>query len=156
MTQSRTGGEGWRHKHATSLLSLLGGAGIVVGCLHVRSLPLILVVNLLDILPGKEADYAQYLRRVQPILDRHRARIVMYGMTRMVFKGEQQQEYCGIIEYPSLRNLKQFSTDPEFEEIRPLRDESTTNYVLTAVQDFPTMDDAAEHLERAAREQENQ
>jgi uncharacterized protein (DUF1330 family) len=119
-------------------------------------LPLILVVNLLDILPGKEADYAQYLRRVQPILDRHRARIVVYGVTRMVFKGEQQQEYCGIIEYPSLRNLKQFSTDPEFEEIRPLRDESTTNYVLTAVQDFPTMDDAAEHLERAAREQENQ
>ena len=108
---------------------------------------MILVVNLFDIIPGREQEYALYLRRVQPILDRHRARVLMYGRTRRVYKGGQEQEYCGIIEYPSLRNLRQFSHDPEFLEIRPLRDDSTTNYVLTAVQDFPTMDDAAEFLE---------
>ncbi len=106
-----------------------------------------IVLNLFDIIPGKEKNYAQYLRRVQPVLDRHRARVLVYGLTRMIYKGGVSQEYCGIIEYPSLRNLKQFSHDPEFEEIRPLRDDSTKNYLLTAIQDFPTMDDAAEFLE---------
>ena len=109
-----------------------------------------IVLNLFDIIPGKEKDYAQYLRRVQPVLDRHRARVLVYGLTRMIYKGGVSQEYCGIIEYPSLRNLKQFSHDPEFENIRSLRDDSTKNYLLTAIQDFPTMDDAAEFLENGA------
>ena len=108
---------------------------------------MIVVLNLFDIIPGREKQYAQYLRRVQAILNRHRAKVLVYGMTRMVYKGDAEQQYCGIIEYPSLRNLRNFSHDPEFEEIRPLRDDSTKNYVLTAVQDFPTMDDAAEYLE---------
>lgn len=111
-----------------------------------------IVLNLFDIIPGREKDYAKYLRLVQPVLDRHRARVVLYGLTRMIYKGGVSQEYCGIIEYPSLRNLKKFSHDPEFEKIRPLRDESTKNYLLTAIQDFPTMDDAAEFLENGSVE----
>jgi uncharacterized protein (DUF1330 family) len=111
---------------------------------------LIIVLNLFDIIPGKEWDYAQYLRRVQPILDRHRARVLVYGLTRMIYLGGVAQQYCGIIEYPTLRNLKQFSHDPAFEEIRPLRDDSTTHYQLVAIEDFPTMDDAAEYLENGA------
>jgi uncharacterized protein (DUF1330 family) len=102
---------------------------------------------LFDIIPGREAEYAQYLRKVQPILDRHRARVLVYGLTRMVFMGNDTREYCGIIEYPSMRNLRNFSIDPDFEKIRPLRDNSTKNYVLTAVEEFATMDDAAEFLE---------
>ena len=108
---------------------------------------MVVVLNLFDILPGGEKQYAQYMRRVQAILNRHRARTLVYGRARMIFKGDCEQEYCGIIEYPSLRNLQQFSLDPEFEEIRPLRDDSTTNYILTAIEPFPTMDDAAEFLE---------
>ena len=108
---------------------------------------MIVVLNLFDIIPGREKQYAQYLRRVQAILDRHRAKVLIYGITRMIYKGDATQQYCGLIEYPSLRNLRDFSHDPEFEEIRSLRDDSTKNYVLTAVQDFPTMDDAAEYLE---------
>ena len=112
---------------------------------------MIVVLNLFDIIPSKEPMYAQYLRQVQPILDRHRARVLVYGRTRMIFKGKTPQEYCGIIAYPSLRNLRQFSCDPEFETIRPLRDDSTTNYVLTAIEGFATMDDAALYLENGGR-----
>ena len=119
----------------------------VTQCLLYGDIRLIVVLNLFDIIPGRENQYAQYLRRVQTILNRHRAKVLVYGMTRMVYKGDAAQQYCGIIEYPTLRNLRNFSHDPEFEEIRPLRDDSTKNYVLTAVQDFPTMDDAAEYLE---------
>ena len=112
---------------------------------------MIVVLNLFDIAPGRERMYARYLRQVQPILDRHRARVLVYGRTRMIFKGKTPQEYCGIIQYPSLRKLRKFSCDPEFETIRPLRNDSTTNYVLTAIEEFPTMDDAAEFLENGNR-----
>ena len=108
---------------------------------------MIVVLNLFDIVPGKEKDYAQYLRRVQPILDRYQARIVLYGLTKMVYWGNCSQQFCGLIAYPSLKELRALSHDEQFNEIRPLRDNSTANYVLTAIENFETMNHAVEHLE---------
>ncbi len=48
---------------------------------------MIVVLNLFDILPGREADYAAYLRAVQPILDRYGAKVLLYGLTRMIYMG---------------------------------------------------------------------
>ena len=111
---------------------------------------MIAVLNLFDIIPGKEAQYAQYLRRVQPILDRYGARVLLYGLTKMIFTGNWTQEYCGLIAYKNLGDLMKLSRDPEFLQIVPLRDNSTSNYVLTAVEDFETMNHAAEYLEQQA------
>jgi uncharacterized protein (DUF1330 family) len=108
---------------------------------------LIVVLNLFDIVPGREAEYAQYLRRVQAILDRHEATVLVYGLTRMVYMGTAEQQFCGMIGYPSLKHLRAFSHDPDFEAIRPLRDNSTTNYCLTAIEAFPCMNDAVTYLE---------
>jgi len=108
----------------------------------------VVVLNLFDIVPGKERDYAEYLRRVQPILDRYGAKVLLYGLTRMVYMGNCTQQYCGVIAYRDLDDLRKLSHDPEFAAIRRLRDDSTANYVLTAVESFPTMRDAAEYLER--------
>jgi uncharacterized protein (DUF1330 family) len=107
----------------------------------------IVVLNLFDIVEGREKQYAEYLRRVQPILARHGARILLYGLTKMVYMGGAHQQYCGMIGYPGVEALKQFSHDPDFLEIRPLRDNSTANYILTAVEDFQTLNHAAEYLE---------
>jgi len=107
----------------------------------------IVVLNLFDIIPGKEKDYAEYLRRVQPILDRYGAKILLYGLTRMIYMGDCTQQYCGIIAYNTLGDLRKLSHDPDFYQIRPLRDNSTKNYVLTAIENFPTMMAAAEYLE---------
>ena len=108
---------------------------------------MIVVLNLFDIVPGRQGQYAEYLRRVQPILDRYGAKVLLYGLTRMVYKGDCAQEYCGLIAYRGLDDLRKLSHDPQFQEIIPLRDEATRNYVLTAVEDFPSMDAAAEYLE---------
>jgi uncharacterized protein (DUF1330 family) len=97
--------------------------------------------------PGKEHDYARYLRLVQPILDRHNAKVLLYGLTRMIYKGPCSQQYCGLIGYQSLDDLRRFSHDEDFLNIVPLRDNSTQNYVLTAIEGFPTMNDAANYLE---------
>jgi predicted membrane GTPase involved in stress response len=51
------------------------------------------------IVPGKQKEYAEYLRRVQPILDRYGAKVLLYGRTRLVYMGGCSQEYCGLIGY---------------------------------------------------------
>jgi len=108
---------------------------------------LIVVLNLFDIIPGREGDYAEYLRRVQPILDRHGATVLVYGLTRMIYMGPCSQQYCGVIAYPSLRNLRELSHDAEFNDIRAMRDDSTENYVLTAIEGFESMAAAANYLD---------
>ena len=108
---------------------------------------MIVVLNLFDIIPGRETDYARYLREVQPILDRHGAQVLLYGLTRMIYMGDCRQEYCGLIAYESLTSLRKLSHDPAFDEIRALRDKSTTNYVLTAIEGFASLGDAVKYLE---------
>ena len=108
---------------------------------------MIVVLNLFDIVGGKEKEYAEYLRRVQPILDRYRAKVVLYGLTRMIYMGACTQQYCGLIAYEDLDSLRSLSHDPDFVAIRPLRDNSTANYVLTAIEAFPSMTAAADYLE---------
>ena len=108
---------------------------------------MIVVLNLFDIIPGREQEYADYLRRVQPILDRYGARVLLYGLTRMLYMGGLSQQYCGVIGYRSLKDLRKLSHDPEFEAIRPLRDDSTTNYVLTTIEAFGCLNDAVAYLE---------
>lgn len=109
---------------------------------------MIVVLNLFDIIPGREKEYAEYLRRVQPILDRYGANVLLYGLTRMVYMGDCTQQYCGMIAYKGLKDLTSISHDPEFVDILPLRDGSTKNYVLTVIEDFESMNHAAEYLEK--------
>ena len=109
---------------------------------------MLVVVNLFDIIPGREKDYTEYLRRVQPILKRYGAEVLQYGQTRMVYMGNCTQEYCGLVAYPDAKSLGKFSHDAEFKAIRPLRDDSTTNYVLTVIDRFDTLDDAIEYLDQ--------
>ena len=108
---------------------------------------MIVVLNLFDIIPGRERQYAEYLRKVQPILDRYGAQVLLYGLTRMIYMGNCNQQYCGLIGYETLTDLRNLSHDPDFEKIRPLRDNSTKNYVLTAIEGFETMNVAAKYLE---------
>ena len=74
----------------------------------------------------------------------------------MVYMGDCSQQYCGLIGYRSLADLRGLSRDPDFLAIRPLRDNSTTNYVLNAIEDFQTKDHAAEYLENNKDEQHAQ
>ena len=111
---------------------------------------MIVVLNLFDIVKGRESQYAEYLRRVQPILDRYGAKVLLYGMTRMIYMGDCLQEFCGLIAYPSLSELRALSHDPDFVAIRSLRDDSTKNYVLTAIESFETLNDAIALLEARA------
>ena len=108
---------------------------------------MIFVLNLFDLAKGKEKIYANYFRRVQAILERYGASIILYGRTRHVYMGTASQEYCGIVSYPDMTALKNFSDDSEFQDIRLLRDTSTKNYVLTVIEGFDTTQDAIDYIE---------
>lgn len=112
---------------------------------------MVVVLNLFDIVEGREKQYAEYLRRVQPILDRFGAKVLLYGLTRMIYMGSCSQRYCGLIAYNRLEDLRRLSHDPQFIKIRPLRDRSTKNYILTAIEGFETMNDAANYLENGGK-----
>jgi len=107
----------------------------------------VVVLNLFDIIPGLQRQYAEYLRRVQPSLDRYGAKVLLYGLTRMVYMGPCTQQYCGLIAYRNLKDLLAISRDREFNDILPLRDQATENYVLTVIEDFESMSHAADYLE---------
>ena len=108
---------------------------------------MITVLNLFDILPGQHPRYADYLRAVAPILERHGGRVLCYGRTQAVYFGEAKQEFCGLVQYPSLAAMEALSADASFRAIRPLRDNSTTNYVLTVIEDFDTMQTAIDFMD---------
>ena len=78
--------------------------------------------------------------------------MLLYGLTRMVYRGNCLQEYCGVVAYPSVQALREFSHDDGFLAIRALRDDSTRNYVLNAIESFDTMDDATKYLDEKAGE----
>ncbi|MBN1489256.1 MAG: DUF1330 domain-containing protein [Phycisphaerae bacterium] len=99
---------------------------------------MIIVLNLFDLVVGQETVYADYLDRVQPVLARHRAKVLFYGKARAIFKGSASQDYCGIIGYADMASLRAFSHDPEFVAIQDLRDASTTNYVLSVYEETGT------------------
>jgi hypothetical protein len=71
-----------------------------------------------------------------------------YGLTKMIFTGQADQEYCGLIAYPDMKALTDLSRDPEFRRIVPLRDAATDNYVMTAIEDFETLNHAVDYLEQ--------
>lgn len=96
---------------------------------------MIVVLNLFDLVRGREALYAEYLDRVQPILIRHGAKVLFYGRVRALFKGQSVQEHCGMIGYENIASLRALSHDPEFVAIKELRDASTTNYVLSVYEE---------------------
>ena len=52
-----------------------------------------------------------------------------------------------MIDDDSIAELRSLSQDPQFIEIRPLRDNSTANYVLTAVEGFETLRHAVAYLD---------
>lgn len=105
---------------------------------------MIAVLNLFDVVAGREAMYAEYLRRVRPLLERHRARVLFYGAARARILGSCGQGYCGIIAYETPGDLCRFSRDPDFLELRRLRDGATANYVMIVLEGLPMQDAAAQ------------
>ena len=87
-------------------------------------------LNLFD-LAGNDS-YRQYSRRSAKAVGKHGGRIVALGRLDGVQEGEPETEprtAMVLVEWPSRESFQAFLDDPEHEDLHPLREEGTRNYL---------------------------
>ncbi len=75
--------------------------------------------------------YRQYSRRSVDAIGKHGVRIVALGkLTGSLIAGNAEPRQAMIlVEWPSQEALDAFLTDPEHEDLHPLREDGTRNYL---------------------------
>ena len=97
-----------------------------------------------------KSPHAQYLGRCSRSWTVTGAKVLLYGLTRMIYMGECTQEYCGIIAYESLSPWGFHAIRISWESAR--WGTSRDPLLLTAIEGFPTVSAAAEYLENGRQE----
>jgi uncharacterized protein (DUF1330 family) len=72
-----------------------------------------------------KADYAQYVEKVRPIVERYGGRYLARGGTVTPIAGDWKPERIILIEFPSSDHVTQWWNSPEYKAIAGLRDQST-------------------------------
>jgi uncharacterized protein (DUF1330 family) len=73
-----------------------------------------------------QADYAQYVQKVRPIVEKHGGRYLSRGGTIVPLAGDWNPEKIVLIEFPSMENVHQWWNSEEYQAIKGLREVSTT------------------------------
>ena len=86
------------------------------------------VYVLIDIVVREQAakaDYARYLEKVRPMVERHGGRNLARGGKITPIAGDWKPERIILIEFPSSDHVKQWWNSPEDKAITGLRENST-------------------------------
>jgi uncharacterized protein (DUF1330 family) len=71
-------------------------------------------------------DYAQYVERVRPIVERHGGRYLARGGKITPVAGQWRPERIILIEFPSSDHVVRWWNSPEYQAIVSLRENTTT------------------------------
>lgn len=71
------------------------------------------------------ADYAQYVEKVRPIVEKYGGRYLTRGGTVTPVVGDWKPERVILIEFPSADHVEQWWKSPEYRAIAGLRESST-------------------------------
>ncbi len=71
------------------------------------------------------ADYARYVERVRPIVERYGGRYLARGGNVTTIAGDWRPERIILVEFPSSDHVKQWWDSPEYKAIAGLREQST-------------------------------
>lgn len=69
--------------------------------------------------------YAEYVKRVRAIVEKHNGRYLARGGKVTPFLGDWHPERIVLIEFPSSEDFAECFNSPEYKEIAPLRECST-------------------------------
>lgn len=72
-----------------------------------------------------KAEYAQYVEKVRPIVEKHGGRYLARGGKITPVAGAWKPERIVLIEFPSADHVKQWWTSSEYKAIAGLREQST-------------------------------
>jgi uncharacterized protein (DUF1330 family) len=90
----------------------------------------IYALNLFDL---EENDlYLRYSRRSPEAVAKHGGRVVALGRLREALESEESvepREVMILVEWPSQEAFRSFLDDPELEDLHPLREGGTQNYL---------------------------
>jgi len=72
-----------------------------------------------------QADYAQYIEKVGPIVEEYGGRYLARGGKITPVAGDWKPERINLIEFPSSNHVAQWWNSPEYKAIAGLRERST-------------------------------
>lgn len=74
--------------------------------------------------------YVEYARRATEIEDRHGGRPLVVSGALEVIEGEWPAERTVILEFPSIDHVRAWYTDPDYQDLIPLRHGATSSRIL--------------------------
>jgi uncharacterized protein (DUF1330 family) len=94
----------------------------------------VVMLNLLKFKPaGGAASYAEYVRRVTPILERIGAKAIFAGPVSSTVIGDPSWDSILLVEYPSRKVFADMVTSAEYQAIHHFRDEALDRSELHAI-----------------------
>jgi uncharacterized protein (DUF1330 family) len=75
---------------------------------------------------ASKADYAQYVEKVRPMVEKHGGRYLARGGEITPIAGDWNPERIILIEFPSADHVKRWWNSPEYKDIVGLRENATT------------------------------
>lgn len=93
---------------------------------------MIYALNVFNLLPGKENDYRDYSVKAGRIIYGLGGRVVSAGSGVLrEMHGDRTRRQMIVVEFPSLEVFEQFIDEAENQNIHPLREDSTADYIWT-------------------------
>ncbi len=93
---------------------------------------MIYALNVFNLIPGKEDDYRAYSVKAGKIIYRLGGKVVSAGSgTLRELHGDRTRQQMIVVEFPSIDIFEQFIDEAETQNIHPLRENSTTDYIWT-------------------------
>lgn len=93
----------------------------------------IYALNLFDLAPGSDG-YREYSKRSPAGVAKHGGRVVALGQlsSESPSSGGEPRQVMVLVEWPSAEAFDAFKADPEHEDLHPLREAGTENYLWWA------------------------
>jgi uncharacterized protein (DUF1330 family) len=94
----------------------------------------VVMLNLLKFKPaGGAASYEEYVRRVEPILERIGSKVIFAGPVTTTVIGDKSWDSMLLVEYPSRKIFLEMVTSSEYQAIHHFRDEALERSELIAI-----------------------
>jgi uncharacterized protein (DUF1330 family) len=93
---------------------------------------MIYALNVFNLKPGKEDDYRDYSVRAGKIIYGLGGKVISAGSGPLrELHGDRTRRQMIVVEFPSIAVFEQFIDEAETQNIHPLREESTMDYIWT-------------------------
>lgn len=102
---------------------------------------MVYALNVFNFVKGKENDYREYSIKAGKIIYGKGGRVVSSGWNPIrKLHEDRTRNYMIVVEFPSEQIFQEFLDEAEAQDIHPLREESTTDYIWTLYESWDIRD----------------